>query len=194
MTTVVMVQQADDVLIGWDSQTTRGNEAANLIAPKVFVNGDYILAVSGPLRAIDVLETIELPEYPGVVDKRHWLIKYFVPVIQAAAVKFELIDKESEGWEFGLLLIVDGQAFTFDGGGAVYQTLDGIYTHGSGSDYAKGSLLSSRFDQINRGNHTIELTTGDVLLALQVSSEVDPFTGGPLFAGGARQYLKGTKK
>lgn len=194
MTTVVMVQQADDVLLGWDSQLTRGNEAANLVCPKVFVQGDYVLAVSGALRAIDVIETLELPVYPGGVDKRHWLIKYFVPVIQEAAEKYDLIDKERNGWEFGLLLVLDGQAFTFDGAGSVYQTLDGIYTDGSGSDYAKGALLASRFDQLGRGNGPVSLTTGDILLALRVASEVDPFTGGPLFAGGAREYLAGTKK
>lgn len=174
MTTLIMRQTDKDVELGWDSQMTRANEATSLVAPKVFVNGGLVLGVTGLTRAVDLLETTEFSAYDPALSPRHWLIKVFTPALQEAlAAQPYLMSDEGtlEGW--GFMVVVAGQAFQFDSMYNPAQNSDGLYTMGSGGDYARGALAVG----------------ASVLEALEAAARVDPYTGGKLTVTLASEYL-----
>ena len=174
MTTLIMVQKDSDVELGWDSQLTRSNEKHSLTAPKIFVNGGLILGVTGVSRASDILETTEFPTYDPTLSPRHWLIKVFTPILQEAlAAQPYLMTDEGllEGW--GFAVVVEGQVFQFDSMYNPAQQADGLYTMGSGGDYARGALCAG----------------ASVAQALEVAASIDPYTGGTLTTCLASTYL-----
>lgn len=174
MTTLIMVQRKGDVMLGWDSQLTRSNEKHGLVSPKMFVNGGLVFGVSGTLRAADILETMDIPEYDGS-DPRHWLIKEFTPVLREALSKEPALLTEEgsmEGW--GFMVVINGQAFHFDSVFSPTQQVDGTYTMGSGGDYARGALANG----------------ASVAGALEVAASIDPYTGGAMTICLASEYLE----
>lgn len=172
MTTVVMVQTADEVLVGWDSRQTRGNEVATQTQDKVFVNGGLIFGVSGTLRANELFRTLDF-EYNGA-DAYTWLTREFCPVVRDYVRQNpEGLQSEDGSWDFGLLMVVDGTVFGFDVWGTPYSTEEGVYTLGSGGDYARGALFSG----------------ANVSTALLVAAAIDPYTGGPVTVTTASQML-----
>lgn len=185
MTTLVLVQTKDDVIMGWDSLVTQSNEAGSIVNPKVFVNGELIFAVAGNTRALDLVETTPFPKYDGT-DPRHWLIKNVSPVLwQIKDANDAYLSNESGGMAFSVLVVVAGQAFQIDSSGSPSQYHDGIYTRGSGGDYARGALYANKIQM--PGN---ELDESDVMLALEVAIDNDPYSGGALTVGFASKYLK----
>ena len=173
MTTLIMVQQDGDVEMGWDSMLTRSNEKHMLVSPKIFLNNGLIFGVSGTLRAADILETTDIPTYAGG-NQRHWLIRELTPVLREALSKEpSLLDEDGTAAGWGFMAIVDGQAFQFDSMFNPVQHVSGLYTMGSGGDYARGALMAG----------------ASVLGALEVSSIVDPYTGGALSVCLASEYL-----
>jgi ATP-dependent protease HslVU (ClpYQ) peptidase subunit len=166
MTTVIAVQTEDDVILGWDSLATRSNEKMTLVEPKVWCRGGIIFGVSGTTRAMDLLYCIDFPEYDGT-DARAWIITRIVPLIQAVLKEngqAALWDAEDGHADMGLILVVDGTAFVLDSLLSPSSTYEGIYTLGSGGDYARGALFAG----------------ADVMTALRVAADIDPYTGGHL--------------
>lgn len=153
---------------------TRANEQSGMVAPKFFVNGGLLFGVSGVVRAMDIIETTRFPPYDGT-DPRKWLIMSLVPVLRAA---FEdepgMVSDDGQMDGFGILVVVGGQAFGFDSRLSPGQTTDGIYTMGSGGDYARGALFAG----------------ATVMEALHAASAIDPYTGGALMVTSASKYLE----
>lgn len=176
MTTLVMVQEDGDVLLGWDSLFTRGNESGVMAEPKFFENGGVIIGIAGPLSGINALRFATLPEYEGQPALR-WLTTTWAPAVrEVAATHTELCDGEGAA-TFSMFVVVDGEAFEFDTSWVPYQTMEGIYTTGSGGAYARGALFAG----------------ADVMTALRVASQIDPYTGGPTFVTRASTYLGTTQ-
>lgn len=174
MTTLIAVQKNGDVELGWDAQMTRANEVSFLKTPKMFVNGDVIYGVTGILRAGDLIETAEFPPYDGS-DPRKWIIREMVPELKALfRDEPVLLNEEGAMNEWGLMMIVDGEAFLLDSLFNPTQSIEGIYTMGSGGDYARGALFAGT----------------SVMGALVVAASIDPYTGGALTTCLASKFLE----
>lgn len=174
MTTLVMVQTDDDVILGWDSLMTNGNEQTQNVAPKFWVQDGIIYGVSGLVRAGDVIESLDFPTYDGS-DPRKWIIRKWAPVYREAVENQASLWNDDKGGmrDFALFMVVGGQAFDVDGVFSPTQNSDGIYTAGSGSDFARGVL--------NNG--------GTVMEALSAAAATDAYTGGDLIAKSAKALL-----
>lgn len=189
MTTLIMVQQADDVIIGWDSLATSGNEQASLVNPKAVVNNGIVFLVGGSTVAIDLIEELELPEYDGT-SPRMWLIKHVAPKLREMVEENDFLTNSKGNINIGVLAVIAGQAFEFDGTFSPSQNTDGIYTVGSGGDYARGALYALRNPFHDTGLTNTDLTREDVLVALEAASAIDAFTGGALSVGAAKRYVE----
>lgn len=188
MTTLVMVQTADDVILGWDSLVTDGNEQTSMRVPKVIVNNGTIFAVAGRMRAIDLMATAPFPEWDGT-DPRLWLIRHVDPVLRTAlSHPPSFFDEEGAVSSVGLLAVVNGQAFEYDSALSPYQSSEGIYTIGSGGQYARGALYANRLAGRSIGVHNMALDEDDVMDALRAAAAIDTYTGGALCVTKASKY------
>lgn len=182
MTTLIAIQQDDDVLFGWDSQATQGNEATEQVAPKVFANEGIVFAVTGVARAADLLEVGEFPQH-GRGDIRRWIIGEWVPVARELFRGEAALFNEDKGCirQFGFLMAVNGVVFEMDDLLNPSRSREGIYTMGSGAAYAKGAaLLSQSWGQVAE----------DIAFdALWAADKIDPYTGGPMTVRLASQLM-----
>jgi len=176
MTTIIMVQLDDDVKIGSDSQTTAGGEVWNMTNPKVIVNNGIIIGTAGEMRLLDILEYTDLPAYEDDIDARKWMVTKFVPHLRAAFTKAEIKPMDEDGcYPIGLLVVVDGQVFEIDSSLAVGQVHSGLYSVGSGHEYALGALEAG----------------ATVMEALTIARNHDNGTGGELTVVLASNLLYG---
>lgn len=175
MTTIVAVQTPDDVLFAWDSMLTRGNEYGGMLAPKVWCRDGIVFAVSGSARFMDLLYAAEFPTYDGT-EVRRWLIKTFVPVVQdlivASGHTAHLLEDDTALMS-GLIVVVDGTAHMFDAVLSPATTVEGVYTLGSGGDYARGALFAG----------------ADLQKALEIASAIDPYTAGKIHIASANEMI-----
>jgi len=177
VTTIIMVQEEDDVLLGWDSLLSRGNESGVLVQTKFVENGGVVMGVTGGINALDMLQYSDLPEYEGQ-PARKWLVTTWVPAVWERVRELPGLTDEQGQVNFGLLAVVDGEGFEFDSLLSPYQLVEGIYTSGSGADYARGALFAG----------------ADVMEALQIACRIDPYSGGPTFVTHASNYLTSTRE
>lgn len=181
MTTLVAVQTKDDVLIGWDSLSTSGSEQSVLVNPKGVVNNNMVFLVAGSTLGIDLVEELEIPDYDGS-DPRKWMIRNVAPRLRTMFAENEENLTDGKGRvNIGLIGVVGGQAFEFDSTFSPTQNTDGIYTQGSGANYASGAL------------HVLKaagITQEDLLLALEAAASLDAYTGGSFTVGSARKYIE----
>lgn len=184
MTTMIMVQTPDDVIIGWDSQMTAGREKSGATTPKFFVKGGIVIGVAGTFAALDQIETMDLPDYDGS-DPRRWIIETLAPRVRATLTDIPgVVGKDGSYGKVGVFAVVDGQAFEFDNLLSATQSTEGVYAMGTGGEYARGALIYIMGTEgyIDRSG---------VFEALAVASQIDIYTGGPLTVTSAANYLKG---
>lgn len=165
MTTLVAVQSSTGIQVGYDSQMTRSNEATQMTTGKFFARGGVVYGLAGLLRARDVIETADIPDYDGT-HPRMWLLKVWVPAMKAALRgEPSIYDQEAgRAADWSVIVILGGEVFLLDTLFNPSQSERGIYTLGSGGDYARGALYAG-----------ISLSG-----ALHVAADIDPYTGGPL--------------
>lgn len=165
MTTVVAVQTEDDVLLAWDSLATRDNEAIDMTEQKVWCRDGVVFGFSGSMRLMDLLYTMEVPEYDGS-EARGWVIKELVPAIQKVieeSSQTKFVDEDG-GVNAGIFVVVDGTCFSVDSMLSPLTAKSGIYAMGSGGDYARGALYAG----------------ASPMWALEIASQIDPYTGGEI--------------
>lgn len=159
-----MVQRRDDVVVGWDSQTSYGGQVSSLAQPKAFVVGGIVVGLSGTTKAMDVVRYMEAPEYDGS-EPYSWLTQKFVPVLEATVEGVPgLWNEEKDAVIFSMLAAVGGKAFLFDGLLSPSNFLDVNYAVGSGAKYALGALHMG----------------ASVMDALHTAAEYDVHTGGAM--------------
>ena len=176
MTTVVMIHRGGDVVAGWDSMVTNGTHSvSSMTHDKVWVQGGVTYGFAGNLRTLDILQTTKFPEYTEG-DARKWITTTWVPtLIESIKDNPFAFDKE-EGVLKGvaLLMVVGGRVFDVDDSMCPAECEDGVYAIGTGSDFARGALLSG----------------ATVMQALTIARDCDAFTGGTLTAKSVKQMIK----
>ena len=183
MTTLILVQTPDDVIFGVDSLTTYGSEQNVMTNMKAVVNNGVLFLVGGIMAYIDLVEQLEFPAYDGS-DPRKWISRELSPRLRTMAQENEDFHKGPGNWGVGLLVVVDGQAFELDTIFSPGQNTAGIYTVGTGGDYARGALYQTK--RVITGS----FTQADVIRALEVAASIDAYTGGALIAGSAKKFIE----
>ena len=171
MTTIVAVKAADGVCIGADSKVTDGSGAwwSHPSAKKMREVGQYIIAGSGEVAALDIALHIWHPPTPTSADKKdlyHFVVAKVVPSLKQCFKDNEYKwqpDKDDDAHKFSFLIVIGGEVFEFGDDFGVVMRSNGIYGIGSGSDIALGAL--------HRGASIEE--------ALKIAAENDIYTAAP---------------
>lgn len=163
MTTIIAVETKNGVIMGSDSQMTGGGAKTSLADGKVFRNGGYAIAVCGRARAIQAFKYAELPELLPGEDLDRFMSTSFV---NAVAEVYESAGLEPDSGE--ILVAYKGRVFHYRADMTVLRDATGIYTTGSGGDWARAYLTG--LDKI---------TVRGVESALKVAAKNDAFSSGP---------------
>lgn len=164
MTTIVAVERNDRVIFGSDSQVTFGHQKAPLADAKFFTNGEYILGVAGYFEMLNILQNKELPDPEGSgADLDNFMSQVFSPHIAQLEVDGGMKQGSSVA-----IVSVRGRVYLAYLGQAPIRYNGGVYSVGSGSTFALGSLSTVK-----------RPTERDVKRALLSASQNDIGTGGP---------------
>lgn len=172
MTTIVAVKYPDKVVIGADSKVTDGSGRwwSHPEAKKMRQVGDYIIAGSGEVAALDIGLHIWQPPKPNPADRKdlyHFIVSKVVPSLRKCMKEndydYKPKDGDGDDMKFNFLLVLDGQVFEFGDDFGVVMRQSGIYGIGSGSDIAVGALV----------------TGCSVLRALEIAEAADIYTAAP---------------
>ena len=169
MTTIIAYQGPDFAILGADSQITDGDRRVlSPSTPKIVKVGRYLLAVQGDARPGDVLiYSWKPPAYDGS-DPVKFMGKKIVPSM-IKAFKANGYDHEKDGATFGYIFAFAGNVFEVGSDMSISQNVDGLYSIGSGSDYALGALSGLVPD----------IGEPEILKALATSAKYDINTSAP---------------
>ena len=173
MTTIIAKETANGVEIGFDSLCT-GYDAFDLDQNKVFVNSGMIFGVAGRLLLATELKHAELPKPPvhPSANIEKWLTSRLVPKLRQ--ILNEIAPRRgNDGFSMQILVVIHNKVYEISGDTGWHRRKDGIYTVGSGSPYAFGTLANG----------------GSVEDALRVAAYADPGTGGRLTVTTADELL-----
>ena len=167
MTTIVAVQFADGVVMGSDSLVTAERKYNHPKMVKVTTTGPYMIGGSGEVAACDIVQHIWEPPIPTVADKKdlyHFMIAEVIPSLKKSFKENEYKwDAEETETKFAFLISLEGEVFEISDDLSVCLDTAGIYGVGSGSSLAIGALKAQ----------------ADIPTALQIASEIDPYTAPP---------------
>jgi ATP-dependent protease HslVU (ClpYQ) peptidase subunit len=161
MTTIVAVQGQAWAVVGFDSRVTEEGGRSYTLgrgSAKVVKNGQYLLGAAGDVRAINILAYAFQPpkalDLTGVRLDRFMTSK-FVPALRECFEDHGYAAKESkEQAQHGstVLAIVNGQIYEIDEDYAWVRDTTGIYSFGSGGDYAIGAMYAKYGGDISNMN------------------------------------------
>lgn len=180
VTTVIAVEKPSGVLIGWDSQTSVGSEKYDShveSGSKMFVHGSVVYLFTGTVRDKNILKYADLPSpEDDCSDVDRWVTNTLAPAIREALKDMEATqtEKDERLMESALLIVVSGRVYSFAHHFGWARRADGIYTSGSGEQFAKGALKAG----VNVGK------------ALLVAASCDRGTGGILYTARVSQSGK----
>jgi len=152
MTTIIAVQGPDWAVVGFDSRVTEEGGRSYTLgrgSAKVMKNGQYLLGAAGDVRAINILAYAFTPPKPGDltgVRLDRFMTSKFVPALRECFEDHGYAVKESkEQAQHGsvVLSIINGQIYEIGEDYAWVRDTTGIYSFGSGGDYALGAMYAS---------------------------------------------------
>jgi ATP-dependent protease HslVU (ClpYQ) peptidase subunit len=157
MTTIVAVQGPSWAVVGFDSRVTEDTGRSYTLgrgSAKVVKNGQYLLGAAGDVRAINILAYAFQP--PKALDLTgirldRFMTSKFVPALRECFEDHGYAVKESkEQATHGstVLAIVNGQIYEIDEDYAWVRDTTGIYSFGSGGDYAIGAMFAKAGDDV----------------------------------------------
>jgi hypothetical protein len=172
--------------VGYDSRVTEDGGRSYVLgrgSAKVMRNGQYLLGAAGDVRAINILAYAFTPPKPldltGVRLDRFMTSK-FVPALRDCFEEHGYAAKESkEQASHGstVLAIVNGQIYEIGEDYAWVRDTTGIYSFGSGGDYALGAMYATAGDDF--AAQGVTKTERIVRDALVVAGKLDVATGPP---------------
>lgn len=162
MTTIVAIEKRDHVVIGWDTQTTAGNETWQ--SDKVFAVGDdLVIGASGPTFVGQLLRCMKPPAL-DTWDVDRWMTRQFAPAFADELDRYKLLCGTPPSWGGRALVVARGRVYLVHSDLSWSRRPSGLYAIGSGADYALGAM-----------------TVGaDAHAALEAAALYDPGTSAPL--------------
>ena len=186
MTTIVAVQGAAWAVVGFDSRVTEDAGRSYTLgrgSAKVMKNGQYLLGAAGDVRAINILAyAFDPPKAAELIGIRldRFMTSKFVPALRACFEDHGYAARESkEQATHGstVLAIVNGSIYEIGEDYAWVRDTTGIYSFGSGGDYALGAMYAKHGDDI------AELNVAEVQKlvrdSLHIAAKLDPGSGPP---------------
>ena len=176
MTTIIMHETEDKVLIAFDSRVSGSStQPSTNYSQKVFINpsADIILGVAGYLRAAQVLAYADLP----AIDEHDWDVDRYVTMELVPAINDEVNgyynteDSDDDTDYTHFLIVVRGRVYHI-AAGCWTRNESGIYGIGSGSRYAIGAYaagvdlaeaveIAAEFDHATNDDVTVWKVTSD---------------------------------
>ena len=146
MTCIVGIKHEDGIYIGGDSAVSTGDLVQTLVDPKVWKKGNFIIGSAGGLRALQIIKyKMKIPPINGK-KPTHYMITSFIDAMrkclkQAGAARE---DKKEEEQDNQFLVGYKGHLYEIDGYYGVCEVGDEFIAIGSGTDYALGSLHTTK--------------------------------------------------
>jgi len=186
MTTIIAVQGQSWAVVGFDSRVTEENGRSYVLgrgSSKVVKNGQYLLGAAGDVRAINILAYAFSPpkaaDLTGVRLDR-FITSKFVPAVRMCFEDHGYVARDSrEQAQHGsvILVIINGQIYEIGEDYAWVRDTTGIYSFGSGGDYALGAMYSKAGDDL--AMHGITKTQKIVRESLEIAAKLDVGSGPP---------------
>lgn len=186
MTTIVAVQGSAWAVVGFDSRVTEEAGRSYTLgrgSAKVMKNGQYLLGAAGDVRAINILAyAFDPPKAAELVGTRldRFMTSKFVPALRACFEDHGYAARESkEQATHGstVLAIVNGSIYEIGEDYAWVRDTTGIYSFGSGGDYALGAMYAKHGDDIASLNVAeVQKLVRD---SLHIAAKLDPGSGPP---------------
>ena len=152
---------------------------------KVSVNGKYLLATAGDLRAINILQHVFQPPTPTPNTRGKKLDQFitskFIPALRECfdSQGYSVPDRDDKEHmaEQGstILLAINGTLYLIDGDYSWYSDFTGLYAIGTGSSYALGALQAL----VHNKKQTVVQAKSNAIKAIAISAKFDPYTGAP---------------
>ena len=186
MTTIIAVQGQSWAVVGFDSRVTEENGRSYTLgrgSSKVVKNGQYYLGAAGDVRAINILAySFNPPKAGDIVGIRldRFITSKFVPALRSCFEEHGYASRESrEQAQHGsvVLVIVNGQIYEIDEDYAWVRDTTGIYSFGSGGDYALGAMYAMIADRT--AAPSIDTTKKVIRESLQIAAKLDIGSGAP---------------
>lgn len=187
MTTIIAVQGQSWAVVGFDSRVTEENGRSYVLgrgSAKVVRNGPYLLGAAGDVRAINILAYSFSPPKPtpDLVGVRldRFITSKFVPALRECFEDHGYAARESkEQASHGsvVLAIIHGQIYEIGEDYAWVRDTTGIYSFGSGGDYALGAMYATAGD--NFAESGVTETQRIVRESLNIAARLDVSTGPP---------------
>ena len=150
MTTLVGIQGKDFVVFAADSQITDGDQRIiSIETPKIISVGKYLLGLTGDSRPGDILAySWKPPVYRGE-DPVRFMGSKILPSISAAFKEgnYEIDNKEMN---FSFLISFNANLFSIGGDLSFNTSERGLFSAGSGGNYALGYLYSLPLKNYNK--------------------------------------------
>lgn len=186
MTTIVAVQGQSWAVVGFDSRVTEESGRSYTLgrgSSKVVKNGQYLLGAAGDVRAINILAYSFVPPKAGDltgVRLDRFITSKFVPALRSCFEEHGYASRETkEQAQHGsvVLVIVNGQIYEIDEDYAWVRDTTGIYSFGSGGDYALGAMYAMTGDTL--ADSGVETTKKVIKESLQIAARLDVGSGPP---------------
>lgn len=181
MTTLAAIQGEGWAVIGYDSRVTEDNRIFVLPkdAGKVVKNGPYIFGAAGDMRAVNLLAHTFKPPVPAANDYGIKLDKFisskFVPQLKQVFDDAQYGEKGEQ--DSTVLVVVHGRIYEIGSGYDWCLDESGIYSMGSGSQYALGAMHAS----LEGKKRTMGTARSVVKSAVGYAAKLDPSTGEPIY-------------
>lgn len=186
MTTIIAVQGQSWAVVGFDSRVTEEDGRSYTLgrgSAKVVKNGQYLLGAAGDVRAINILAYAFTPpkamDLTGVRLDR-FITSKFVPALRSCFEDHGYAARESkEQAQHGsvILAIVNGQIYEIGEDYAWVRDTTGIYSFGSGGDYALGAMYAKAGEEV-AAQGVVE-TQKIVRESLTIAARLDVGSGPP---------------
>jgi ATP-dependent protease HslVU (ClpYQ) peptidase subunit len=178
MTTLVGIQGDGWCLLGADSKASDTDGSfIYLQDSKIFPNGPTLIAGSGAVRTLNILEYgWTAPRYRGKTPEEY-MTRYFIPSLRRKLVEAgSEWKKEDEVAKFdnGLLIAVKGKIFKVSDDYSWETSLSRLYRGGSGGDYALGAMIALGAENIIDREQTESIARQ----AINAAITADLFSGG----------------
>lgn len=173
MTTIVALETKGKVIFGSDTQATTGHTKFHLEGSKFFTTGPYVIGLAGLAVMIKVLQKAELP-VANTSDPDGFMEEVFAPAVSDLQDKlFEKynipVEQGRQQYASSIIVGLKGRVYPIEriGDSEIFRNAAGIYTTGSGGEYAAAALVGR------------PKTEKSVLQALQAAADIDLYTSAP---------------
>ena len=176
MTTLVGIQGNDFIVLAADSQITDGDSRIiSVQTPKIVTNGKYLLGLTGDSRPGDILAYAWKPPLYRGEHPTQFMGAKILPSISAAFKEgnYEVDNKEMN---FSFLIGFNGNMFSIGGDLSFNASERGLFSAGSGGNYALGYLYSLPHKNYN----TLLMASVVAKKAVEIASLLDINTCPPI--------------